>query len=954
MKVKRVRTNNKYRRQNDGDCLTMNRRAFLQTGLAGLAAAALPRLDQAEGSTEVDVSDVSPRRLELLDADWRLRVEKPVVKNGTPITDWVWTPGSPDQEDTMIDPNMDVSSQNWQKTTPGDNTLPENSYGWYRTVLPDIPGPGRTIHFDCVDDNGTVYLNGKKLIYHTGWDDPFDVSLDSAWRRGGPNVLVVLVQNVGGAGGITKPVTVGQITPEVDFSALAYDDSSWRTVHLPHDYVVEGTFDSNGDVGHGALPFNAAWYRKRFDIPKSDHGKSLWLYFEGVFRDATVYVNGKQLYFQEDGYDPFFVDIAGAVRYGGSNVLAVYMKPRSEGWWYEGGGIYRHVWLNVADPLHVAPWGVYVTSDVKNPVGSPSAELTIQTRLTNTSAVDKHITVATTIIDPNGRAVAHGQSSHVAKAGLDLDIVQQASLASASLWSLENRNLYFAETEVTSAGKVVDTFRQRFGIRALRFDPDHGFFLNEKPVKLQGTCNHQDFVGVGIAMPDSILYWRMQRLKDQLGCNAIRCSHNPMTPSMYDACDELGLLVMDETRHPGDDVAAKGNTSTPYSHTDHIEKMVRRDRNHPSVIMWSMANEEWGLQSDPYGARMLSALMDAVHKHDKTRPITTADNSGTGNGWMVGFGSVEDLLGVNYNYGDYDWLHAQYPNKPVFGSETASDVSCRGVYARDDGAAHLSSYMSPEGSWRPLGEREFVLGGFVWTGFDYRGEPTPFGWPEISSNFGLLDTCGFPKDAAFYYKAWWKQEEPLVHIFPHWNWAGKEGQNVPVWCFSNCDRVELFVNGVSEGEKDMPRFGHLQWDNVMYAPGELIAVGYRGGKQVTSMTVKTTGSPAAIRLSADRNVLVADREDTIPVTVEIVDDKGLVVPTASNRVTFSVTGAGVNAGVGNGDPSSHEPNQASFRSAFNGLCMVLVKTKSTAGAVELTATSEGLTPAGLRFTSRSV
>ncbi len=929
----------------------MRRREFLQLSLGGIAAASFPLMTErgARGADRVQASlwSLSPRRVELLDADWRFRAE-PAVHFETNVGDWVWTPGTADQAAAMTAPGLDTSGPAWKQTIPGVPTLAESSGGWYRAVLPDIAGPGRTVHFESVDDNGTVYLNGQALTTHNGWDSAFEATLDAAWRDGGPNVLAVFVQNIGGPGGIMGPVTVGRVAPPGDFSSLAFRDTDWRTVHLPHDYVVEGAFDSSLNVGHGALPVTAAWYRKHFEVPASDRGKSVWLYFEGVFRNAVVYVNGKRLYFQDDGYDPFHVDIADALDYGGQNVIAVYVDPRGgEGWWYEGGGIYRHVWLNVADPLHVIPWGVYVTSDVQNVLTSPSAALTIRTHLTNAGTADRTITLHTDIVAPNGSVAATAESTHLVPVGGDQEVVQNANLPSAALWSLETRNLYQALTTVSSSGTVIDRFQQRFGIRTQRFDPDQGFFLNEKPVKLQGTCNHQDFVGVGIGMPDSILYWRMQRLKDQLGCNAIRCSHNPMAPAMYDACDELGLLVMDETRHPGDAVETKASTASTYSHTDHIEKMVRRDRSHPSVIMWSMANEEWGIQGDPYGAKMLSALMAAVHKHDTTRPVTTATNMGVGNGWLVGFGSVEDLLGVNYNYGDYDWLHTQYPQKPIFGSETASDVTCRGIYATDAAAGHITSYKSPEGSWQPLATRPFVAGGFAWTGFDYRGEPSPYPWPEISSNFGLLDLCGFPKDDAYYYRAWWKQEEPLVHIFPHWNWAGKEGQTVPIWCFSNCDRVELFVNGVSQGAQDMPQFGHVQWDQVVYQPGALMVVGSRAGQSVATETVETTGAPAAVRLSAVRSLLTADGEDTLPVSVEIVDTQGRVVPTAGNLVTFSVHGAGVNAGVGNGDPASHELNQANTRSAFNGLCMVLVKAAAKGGEITLEASSPGLTGAEL-------
>ena len=776
--------------------------------------------------------------------------------------------------------------------------------------------------------------------------------LTTTGSRVGPNILTVLVHNIGGPGGLTKAVTVGNSAAHEDWSARQVDDSSWRVVQLPHDYVVEGNFDPLGNVGHGALPVGIGWYRKYIDVPKSDQGKSVWLYFEGVFRNATVYVNGKKVYFQDDGYDPFNVDIKDALNYGGRNVITVRVDASGgEGWWYEGGGIYRHVWLNVADAVHVIPWGVYVTSTVKNVLTAPSAALTIQTDLQNAGVSSKQVTVTTSIVDPDGRVVGNATSQHSAPSNQNTRVVQSVSLASARLWSLSERNLYQAHTTVSYGDNVVDRYNQTFGIRTIRFDADHGFFLNEVPTKLKGTCNHQDFCGVGIALTDSILHWRVKTLRDRLGSNAIRCSHNPMSPAMYQACDELGMLVMDETRHPGDDVETKASEQSTFTHTEHIEKMILRDRNHPSVIMWSMGNEEWAVQNAAYGGEMLKALMVAVHKHDTTRPVTTANNSGTDPGWLVGFGSAEDLLGVNYNYGDFDWLRMQFPGKPIFGSESGSDISCRGVYKTDEVAAHLTSYMTPEHNWKPFAEREFVCGGFVWTGFDYRGETSPYQWPEISSNFGLLDLCGFPKDAAFYYKAWWAEDVPLVHILPHWNWAGKEGQTVPVWCFSNCDQVELFVNGVSQGMQTYPKYGHVQWDNVVYQTGSLKAVGYRNGQVAETSVVTTTGAPSGIRLFADRTLLDADGEDTIPVEVSIIDVNGFVVPTANNQLSFYVDGPVLNAGVGNGDPASHELNQADTRSAFAGLCMVLVKATTIRGDSVLTVTSDGLSGAVLKFKS---
>ncbi len=935
----------------------MKRRDFLRYGMGTLAAATVPTQAGAAllGTTPVELTTMLPRqggalprRVELLDDNWLFHPDK-VLLQGKPVTGWEWMPGTPDQEHMMVGPDA-ASLSGWTATTPGVSTLQPNSYGWFRTTLPNLKGGHKVLQFSSVDDNGTVFLNGKRLMYHEGWSSPFLVDLGSAWNDHGPNVLVVLVQNVDGPGGIMGAVSLGMLPPGDDFRSPVYNDTHWRKVQLPHDYIVEGQYSKTADAGHGSLPVFPAWYRKHFYVSSDDSGKSAWLYFEGIFRSATIYLNGVKVHFQDGGYNSFHVDIAQHLRFGENNVLAIHVDPTGfEGWWYEGGGIYRHVWLNIADPVHVAPWGVYVTSEVHNVLSNPSADLTIETKIVNQSHVHTEVRASTAIVAPDGSTVGSTGGVVSLPPYSERVVYHHVTIEHAQLWSLEERHLYNAVTTIEGNGRTIDKHTQRFGVRTLRFDPDYGFFLNEKSVKLQGTCNHQDFVGVGIGMPDSILYWRMAQLKEKLGCNAIRCSHNPMSPAMYEACDELGLVVMDEIRHPGDSPAAKANVGTPYKNTAHVESMILRDRNHPSVIMWSLSNEEWAVQGDSYGAEMFSYLMDAVHKHDTTRPCTSAVNAGPGKGWLIGYGKVEDILGVNYNYEDYDYLHKQYPNKMIFGSETASDVSCRGNYVTNNTAAHITSMMSPEHSWRPLARRKFVAGGFCWTGFDYRGEPTPYGWPEINSNFGLLDMCGFPKDDAFYYRAWWKPEEPLVHIFPHWNWPGDEGKTKAVWCFSNCDEVELFLNGKSLGSQKMPEWGHVEWNDVVYTPGTLEVRGYRAGTVVATKRVATTGKPAALRLTAGRSTLNADGEDIIPVEVAVVDANGDVVPTADNLVHFNVTGAATNGGVGNGDPSCHQPNQAPYRSAFNGLCMVLVRSTHQQGVAHLTASSGGLKAATLQF-----
>lgn len=919
---------------------------------------------------------LAPRRQELLDFDWRFKpMPAPRLKDAVALTAWQWAKETPDMKEAVFKSDFTASAPEWQKTGTTGMQMQFIGYAWFRTVLPELPGPGRAVSFTHVDDNGEVFLNGKQVGSHSGWAASFVVNLDSAWNDSGPNVLAVRVQNTDGAGGIYGDTSAGHFDTAEVYSAANIDDSSWRVVQLPHDYVVEGGYDSQSDTSHGSMPVHPAWYRKNFTVGAEDAGKCVWLYFEGVFRDAQIYLNGKLVGRHPGGYTSFHIDISDAIRFGESNSLAVYVDPSGfEGWWYEGGGIYRHVWLNVADKTHVTPWGVFVVSDVANVTSKPSAKLRIETCVANRTEAEQLCTLISKVIDPRGHVAGlttarlmipptpnpaeaiqtmldSKDEDQPGNLHLGTKVEQEVSLASVQLWSLEERHRYTLVTEISRDGKVVDRHAQKFGVRTLRFDPKEGFFLNEKPVKLKGVCNHQDFIGVGIGMPDSLLYYRMQKLQE-FGCNAIRCSHNPMTPAMYEACDELGLLVMDENRHPGSSISVKSWVGQPYDNTWHIASMVLRDRNHPSVIMWSMWNEEFAMQNTPFAREMMAALIQAVHKYDPTRPVTCANNSSAAqHAWKGGVAEAEDILGVNYTTEDYDILPRDFPDRMIYGSEIGSNCECRGIYATDYQAAHLTSYMAPDETWQPIGSRPHVAGGFYWTGFDYRGEPTPFGWPEINSNFGFLDMCGFPKDQAFYWKAWWRRDQPLVHIFPHWNWPAKIGRNVPVWCFSNCDEVELFLNGRSLGKKAMPEFRHLQWDNVFYEPGRLEAKGFVKGKRVAHKIIDTTGVPAAVKLRPHRARLRADGQDTVTVAVEIRDHQGRVVPTAANQVHFEIRGAGALAGVGNGDPSCQEPNQADFRSAFNGYCMVLVRANRRPGAIYLTAHAEGLAHASVRLSS---
>lgn len=828
----------------------------------------------------------------------------------------------------------DPSGDGW-KDALADQDVFSNSKGfaWFRADLPAIPNGGRVLQFDAVDDNATVYLNGKKLLHHEGWNESFAVSLDRAWNPKGPNHLAVLVENTFG-GGYIKRVSLEYSGLMPTGPALpGYNDVSWRKIHLPHDFVVEGAFDPHADCSHGFLPTNIGWYRKTFSLPASDKGRSLWIDFDGVYRNSRVWLNGKELGRHASGYTSFRYDITDAAVYGGDNILVVRADARvNEGWWYEGGGIYRHVWLNKAAPLHVAPWGVFVSALPDQEIGPTSAELTVETRLDSLNNLPASCRLTTEVLDPTGQSVLTlALDGRVTQAGHQV-FIQKGTLKKPVLWSLENPNLYRLVTRVEQNGQSVDQTTTSFGVRTLRFDKDRGFFLNGKSVKIKGTCNHQDFAGVGTALSDRIFTYRLERLKS-FGCNAYRFSHNPMAPELLDECDRLGVLVMDENRRLGDTDEILGQ----------VRDMVMRDRNHPSVILWSLCNEEQ-LQGTPVGAARGEAMKKVILNLDKTRLITCAMNGGYGEG----LSNVVDLQGFNYHVGDYEPFHKAHPDMPLFGSETASTVCTRGIYKIDKQKGYVTAYdtFAPEWAqttsvaWKALAEKPYMAGGFVWTGFDYRGEPTPYVWPCINSHFGILDTCGFPKDNYWYYKSWWGSE-PVLHLLPQWNHPGREGEVIDVWAHSNCDQVELFLNGKSLGRKDVPQFEHAEW-KVPYHPGVLLAKGYRDGKVILMDKVVTTGHPAALRLEPYVASFNADGEDQVPVAVKVVDAQGRVVPTADNLIFFSISGPAVIDGVGNGDPSCHEPDKASKRSAFNGYCMAVLRAGDEVGAVTLTARSNGL------------
>ncbi|GAA0529373.1 beta-galactosidase [Rhizomicrobium palustre] len=735
--------------------------------------------------------------------------------------------------------------------------------------------------------------------------------------------------------------------------------ADWKALNLPHDWVVELPFVPSANpppepaedvrAYHGFKPVgrqfpetSIGWYRKSFELPKSDLGKRLVLQFDGVFRAATVILNGYVVGSNASGYRSFTLDVTDFANYGGKNVLVLRVDASlGEGWFYEGAGIYRHVWLHKLAPLHIAPWGVWA----KSSLSGNSAAVTLATDLVNDGPATK-ARIVSTITGPDGRVVTTLKSPELTlHAGEKRTVSQFVSMPQPKLWSPEDPALYHLRTEIEMKGKVIDDQITSFGVRSIRFDAEKGFFLNGKPVKIKGTCNHQDHAGVGSAIPDSLLDWRIQKLKE-FGSNAYRSSHNPATPELLDACDRLGMLVMAETRRMSSDEESLAD----------LAAMIRRDRNHPSIIMWSIGNEE-PQQTTERGARIAFTMKEVCNALDPTRPITAAMNGVAS--WGKGICAALDVMGANYHIENLPEFHQRMPQKPLIGSETASTVSTRGVYVRDPKSGYCVAYDTEFPSWASSAEtwmraamtHSYISGGFVWTGFDYRGEPTPFNrWPNVSSQFGILDTCGFAKDNTYYYKAWWGSEA-VLHLFPHWNWT--VGQKVNVWCHSNLDMVELFLNGTSLGQRKVEPLKHVEWD-VVFAPGKLEARGYKNGQLVLTAVRETAGAPAQIRLSCDRQALKGDRADAAMVAVEILDAQGRLVPDANNLVRFKVEGAGAVIGVGNGDPRSHEADKADSRAAFNGLCAAVVQAGVAAGALRIEASSPGLQSASLSLNVQPV
>jgi beta-galactosidase len=753
----------------------------------------------------------------------------------------------------------------------------------------------------------------------------------------------------------------GEVASREEASSPGFDGQGWSRVRVPHDYVIEGTYvrpAAEADArkarvarSHAYLPLEPAWYRRRLFIPESARGKVLRLDFDGVFRDSEVWLNGKYLGRHPSGYTPFSYDISAIAKPGEENMLVVRVDPRDvEGWWYEGGGIYRHVWLNMLDPLHVAQWGTYVIATVPGGDAGASAEadLTIQTTLENNGAAAAKCDVVSEIIAPDGGVAATIKTKAVEVAPGQRDVTEHVIIPRPRLWSIESPQLYELRTTIVRGGRPVDSSTTTFGIRTIRFNANKGFFLNGKRVVIKGLACHQDFAGVGIAVPDSLQAWRVEQIK-KAGANAWRAAHNPPSEALLDACDRLSVLVMDENRHFGDKFAQRPSPDAPASDLSELATMIRRDRNHPSVIMWSMGNEGGKIQGTPEGASIMAAMTQVVHRYDTTRPVTYAMNTG----WLAarGIADTEDILGVNYHPEQYDAIHRRHPDKMMFGSEAMNEKTTRGEYADNSGTGMCSAYHLSDQGWQAVADRPFMAGSFTWTGMDYMGEPNPYGWPDVSNNTGLMDRCGFPKDKFYYFQSCWT-ERPMVHLVPNsWSWLGREGQSIRVLAFSNARQVELFLNNRSCGVREVPRAGYAEW-SVPYTSGRLRAKAMTDGKTVATTELATAGPAARIVLSTDRTTLRADDDDAIVVPVSIFDFDGRVVPDAANRVSFRLAGGGRVLGVGNGNPADHDPEKSENCRAFHGRCIAVVQAGGSPGTMQLTATSPGLDSAEVRIEVR--
>ena len=777
------------------------------------------------------------------------------------------------------------------------------------------------------------------------------------------------------------------------------DDISWRDITLPHDWAIEGPFDSSFNARSGGLPFHGVgWYRKQFDIPNTAKGKHITLHFDGAMNNAKIWLNGNMIGERPYGYIGFSVDLSPHLNYGGTNIVAVQLAPEDfSSRWYPGAGIYRNTWLEINNEIHVAKWGTFITTPS---ISENEASINILAEIESIASEDKEVSIQTTIFDPNNREVAKTNSVLVqTKQNSIVEAVQTTTIEAPMLWDLDTPNLYTAKTTIIQGNKVLDRYNTTFGIRTIEYGADFGFKLNGKKTRFKGVCLHHDLGPLGTAVNTRATERQLEIMQD-MGVNAIRTSHNPPSPEQVQLCDKMGLMIQVEAF----DVWQMAKVENDYSkhfddwHEQDLRDMIRTFRNSPSVVMWSIGNEILEQSQNTIGTEIAQSLVAICKDEDTTRPTTAGFNQ-----YRIpmenGMADAIDLVGWNYKPRKYEEVLEKHPNWIVYGSETSSTVSSRGTYHLPiekyvkHESLEITSYdfIGPPWAYPPDIEFEALektphnLGEFIWTGFDYLGEPTPYGgkdnstngywngdWPARSSYFGAVDLCGLPKDRFYLYQSQWISS-PMVHVLPHWNWEGKEGEIIPVVSYTNAEEVELFVNGQSLGKKrkgvdktPIP-INFIDWEGgrykethlspyrlmweVPYKPGSLRVVAYTNGEVVAEKRIHTAGKPAKIELIPDRVSLHADGKDISFITVRITDKDGNLCPNANHLIEFSVSDLGTIAAVGNGDPATTAPFQSNQRKAFNGLCMLMVKTTKKSGTISIQATSDGLKTASISLSS---
>jgi len=778
-----------------------------------------------------------------------------------------------------------------------------------------------------------------------------------------------------------------------------FDDISWRDITLPHDWAIEGPFDSSFNARSGGLPFHGVgWYRKQFDIPNTAKGKHITLHFDGAMNNAKIWLNGNMIGERPYGYIGFSVDLSPHLNYGGTNIVAVQLAPEDfSSRWYPGAGIYRNTWLEINNEIHVAKWGTFITTPS---ISENEASINILAEIESIASEDKEVSIQTTIFDPNNREVAKTNSVLVqTKQNSIVEAVQTTTIEAPMLWDLDTPNLYTAKTTIIQGNKILDRYNTTFGIRTIEYGADFGFKLNGKKTRFKGVCLHHDLGPLGTAVNTRATERQLEIMQD-MGVNAIRTSHNPPSPEQVQLCDKMGLMIQVEAF----DVWQMAKVENDYSkhfddwHEQDLRDMIRTFRNSPSVVMWSIGNEILEQSQNTIGTEIAQSLVAICKDEDTTRPTTAGFNQYR-KPMENGMADAIDLVGWNYKPRKYEEVLEKHPNWIVYGSETSSTVSSRGTYHLPiekyvkHESLEITSYdfIGPPWAYPPDIEFEALektphnLGEFIWTGFDYLGEPTPYGgkdnstngywngdWPARSSYFGAVDLCGLPKDRFYLYQSQWISS-PMVHVLPHWNWEGKEGEIIPVVSYTNAEEVELFVNGQSLGKKrkgvdktPIP-INFIDWEGgrykgthlspyrlmweVPYKPGSLRVVAYTNGEVVAEKRIHTAGKPAKIELIPDRVSLHADGKDISFITVRITDKDGNLCPNANHLIEFSVSDLGTIAAVGNGDPATTAPFQSNQRKAFNGLCMLMVKTTKKSGTISIQATSDGLKTASTSLSS---